>query len=373
VPGANVDAALAHVRELLAKQHNRNIILATSEREAIALAQEINAERVIIYTDSHGVMSADPARVSSAVPVRYMSHEELMELTDRQGGPIDGDAVRDASQNGVTYEIRRAADDRGTIVRADGYEDRSRPITSITSASGYGLVSMGVKPADPVPWKDLQMRVLERIAAAGISLELLQSFAFGVRFLAPADRLRYMQQLAQEFGLAYQAIDGCTKLCVIGTGIRSTAGVFYHSLRALTDRNIPVLHWGDSNVTLSFVVNDAFAQRSENVLHASLAPGSGVATGGTMSFDADLGLLRIHGRETRLGKRQAQLLRYLLDNAGRIIEVEELAQHLFQAEGKDELAAVRVHLHNLRKKIEENPDTPRHIVTVPEQGYVFVR
>jgi hypothetical protein len=373
VPGANVDAALAHVRELLAQTDRGSVLLVTSEREAIALAREINAQHVIIYTDSHGVMSADPAHVSSATPVRYISHEELMELADRGCSPIDGDAMRDASQHSISYEIRRTADDRGTIIRADGYEDRSRPITAITSASGYGLVSMGVKPSDAVPWKDLQMRVLERIASAGISLELLQSFAFGVRFLAPANRLKLMQQLAQEFGLAYQAVNGCTKLCIIGTGIRSTAGVFYHSLRALTDQNIPVLHWGDSNVTLSFVVNDHLAQRAENLLHTALAPGGGVATGGVMNFDADLGLLKIHGRETRVGKRQAQLLRYLLDNAGRIIEVEELAEHLFHAQGKDDLAAVRVHLHNLRKKIEDDPDAPRHIVTVPEQGYLFVR
>jgi DNA-binding response OmpR family regulator len=134
-----------------------------------------------------------------------------------------------------------------------------------------------------------------------------------------------------------------------------------------------VLHWGDSNVTLSFVVHDSFAQRSENALHAALGAGSGIVSGTAVSFDADLGIVRMNGREARLGARQAQLLRYLLDNAGRIIEVEELAQHLFQAEGKEELAAVRVHLHNLRKKIEDDPDAPRHIVTVPEQGYLFIR
>jgi len=366
VPGPNVDAALAHVRDLLAKDAPESIILVGNERDAIALAGEINAKHVIIYSDSQRLMSADPAHVSAAMPVRYISHEELMELSD-------DDTVREASQYGISYEIRRAEDNTGTVIRANGYEDRSSPVTSITCASGYALVSMGIKPVNALPWKDVQMRLLERIATAGISLELLQSFAFGVRFLAPANRIAFMHDLAQEFSLAYQVVNGCTKVCIIGSGIRSTAGIFYHSLRALTERQIPVLHWADSNVTLSFVVNDAFAQRAENELHATLAPGTGVATGGTISFDADLGLLRVRGRETRLGKRQAQLLRYLLDNAGRIIEVEELAQHLFQAEGKDDLAAVRVHLHNLRKKIEDDPDTPRHIITVPEQGYVFVR
>lgn len=41
-------------------------------------------------------------------------------------------------------------------------------------------------------------------------------------------------------------------------------------------------------------------------------------------------------------------------------------------EGSDEagaaLVALRVHMHNLRKKIEEDPDNPRYLVTVPAQG-----
>ena len=373
VPARDIDASMARVRDLLASGEHQAVLVAGDQRDAIALAHRTGADQVIIYTDSHGIMSANPADVSEAFPVRYISHEELMEVADHQGNPIADDALREASANGISYEIRRVRDDRCTVIRANGYEDRASPITAITVAGGYGLVSMGVKPTAGVAWKDMQMRLLERIASAGISLEMLQSFAFGMRFLAPRNRLHFMDDLAKEFSLALHKVERCTKLCIVGTGIRSTAGVFYRSLRAMTQRNISVLHWGDSNVTLSFVVNDDFAKAAENALHASLAPGGGVATSGAVTFDADLGILRIDGREARLGARQAQLLAYLLDNAGRIIEVEELAQHLFHAQGRDELAAVRVHLHNLRKKIEDDPYMPRHIVTVPEQGYLFVR
>lgn len=369
----DIDASLARVRELVASGEHETVLLANNQREAIALAHDVSAQNVIIYTDSHGVMSADPAHVSDAVPVRYISHEELMELAGHHGGPVADDALNEASAHGISYEIRRVHDGQGTVIRANGFEDRASPITAITVSSGYGLVSMGAKPTAGVVWAEMQMRLLERIASAGVSLEMVQSFAWGVRFLAPASRLSFMQDLAKEFALAFHKVERCTKLCIVGTGIRSTSGVFYRSLRAMAERNIPVLHWGDSNVTLSFVVGDDFAKAAENALHASLAPGGGVATSAAISFDADLGVVRIDGRETRLGARQAQLLAYLLDNAGRIIEVEELAQHLFHAEGKDELAAVRVHLHNLRKKIEDDPYMPRHIVTVPEQGYLFVR
>ena len=367
--GASVDAGF--VRDIV--NLGGTPVLDGGQREAIELGGAIGAAKVVIYTDLQGVMSANPANVSDAISVRYVSHLELMELADQGASPISDDAAHEASVNGVSYEIRRVTDNEGTVIRADGYEDRFSPITSITVSSGYGLVSMGAKAPEAAVWKDLQMRILERIASAGISIEMLQSFAFGMRFLAPIGRLSFMQTLAEEYGLAFQGIEGCAKLCIVGTGVRSTAGVFYRSLSSLAEQNVPVLHWSDSNVTMSFVVNNNFARLSEKTLHTALAPGSDISVGAAISFDADLGLVRMNGREVRLGARQAQLLRYLLDNVGRIVEAEELARHLFDADGKEELAAVRVHLHNLRKKIEDNPDTPRFIVTVPEQGYLFMR
>lgn len=348
-------------------------VLGGEQRDAIELANAIGDSRVIVYTESGGVMSANPEHVSGAAPVRYVSHVELMELADQRSSPVSDDAAQEAAIHGISYEVRGVTGEEGTVIRDDGYEDRLSPVTAISVASGYALVSMGSKPSQAPAWRDVQMRILERLADAGISIELLHSFAFGLRVLTPSARVPFLQALAEEFGLAFQSIKGCSKLCIVGTGVRTTAGVFYRGLRALADENIPVLHWSDSNVTLSFVVNEHLAHRSEQALHAVLAPGSDVAAGSAISFDADLALARVNGREIRLGARQAQLLRHLVDNVGRIVEAEELARRIFGAEGKEELAAVRVHLHNLRKKIEADPDNPRYIVTVPEQGYVFVR
>jgi hypothetical protein len=334
-------------------------VLDGSQRDAIEIADALGA-RAILYTDSRGAM-----------PVRHASHVEVMELAEQRAAAVSGDAAHEASRHGITYEIRNVVDDSATTVR--GYGSDSSPVTSITVASGYALLSIASRPAEAATWKSTLLRILERIASAGISIELLQSFGFGLRCIATANHLSLMRTIAQEFGLAFGSIERCTKLCIVGTGVSSTAGVFYRGFSALAKENIPLLHWADSNVTLSFVVNDDFARRSEIALHAALAPGADVSVSAAISFDADLGLVRINGRERKLGARQAQLLRYLLDNLGRILPVEELARTLFGADGKEEIAAVRVHLHNLRKKIEDNPDSPRYIVTIPDQGYVFVR
>lgn len=344
-----------------------------TQLDAIELARTIGAERVILYTDSQGVMSANPSSVSDAVSVRYVSHEELMELADHGANPVSADAANAASTHDVTYEVRSVVDNEGTVIRGNDYEDRFTPISSITVSSGYALYSMGAKNIGATVWTKLQLRILEEIAAAGISIEMFQSFSLGLRFLAPADQLETFKTLAQSHKLAFHVVEGCAKLCIVGTGVRGTAGVFYRGFSTLVEREIPLLHWSDSNVTISFVVTETVARLSETLLHEALAPGSDITVGAAISFDADFGLVRINGREIRLGTRQAQLLGYLLENAGRVVEAEELARHLFGKDTKDELAAVRVHLHNLRKKIEDRPETPRYIVTVPDQGYVFVR
>lgn len=343
------------------------------QQNAMQIAAGIESAKVIVYTDSQGLMSADPHRVENAVPVQYASHVELMELAEQRAAPITRDAAREASQRGLAYEIRDVTHNNGTIVRLDGFEGRFSPITSITLSSGYAFVVMRPLTEAAGKWSDLLMLVLEKLAAAGISLEMVQSSSQTLRFLVPSNRLDSVKAVAAESGLDARTADSCAKLCIVGTGVRSVAGIFYRSLGALLKNNIPVLHWGDSSVTLSFVVNENFGRAAERVLHETLGPGSEIAVGAPIGFDVDLGVVRVNGREKKLGSRQAQLLRFLVDNVGRIVEAEELARHLFGADGKDELAAVRVHLHNLRKKVEDDPDNPRYIVTVPNQGYVFVR
>jgi hypothetical protein len=336
-------------------------IIEGDQAHAIEFARRVGSARVVLYTDSE-------LTASSA------SHVEMLELADRHAVPVSRDAAFAASVHEVAYEARRVTDDSAMLVRSDGFEDRSSPVTSIVLSSGYALVSLRAKPHRTPPWETAKMQLLERIAAAGISIEMLQWFGLGVRFLVQANRVPALRAICEEFGLASQIAEDCARICIIGMGVRSTAGVFYTSLNALMERGITLLHCADSNVTLSFVVNVRHARDAEKALRAALALGHGdAAQGPPLTLDADLGLVRLNGRDIHLGRRQAQLLHYFLANVGRVVEAEELARALFGAENRERVAAIRVHLHNLRKKIEHDPESPRYIVTVPDQGYVFVR
>lgn len=83
--------------------------------------------------------------------------------------------------------------------------------------------------------------------------------------------------------------------------------------------------------------------------------------------------LRVAGREVHLTPTEWELLRELASKAGRTLT----HRHLFNAvwsprSSGDAQQYLRVHIANVRRKIEDDPLAPRYIVTEPGVGYRFV-
>jgi len=250
--------------------------------------------------------------------------------------------------------------------------DRAGSITSVSVSKGFAFMSVRPKDDRTAQWSASRLTFLERLAERQISLEMLQFARWRLRFIIAEELAKSVRDVTDECDVAWRLVPRCCKVSIVGAGIRTTAGVFYRALTALTRAKIPLLHFSDSHVTMSLIVPEVHGPEAETLLHRELfGPDSKFSS--TIGFDALLGVVRVNGRERRLGARQAKLLGYLIENVGRVVESEEAARYLFGADGVEEMAALRVHMHNLRKKIEENPNNPRYIVTIPAQGYLFVR
>jgi len=66
------------------------------------------------------------------------------------------------------------------------------------------------------------------------------------------------------------------------------------------------------------------------------------------------------------------ILAALAENADRVVTSPVLARSVWGPEGEDNIRALRVHISNLRSKIEEDGSAPRHILTESGVGYRFV-
>ena len=93
---------------------------------------------------------------------------------------------------------------------------------------------------------------------------------------------------------------------------------------------------------------------------------------GQIAVDLTARLVTRHGETLHLTPIEYRLLVFLITHSGRVVTYQQLLKGVWGPGHLENSHYVRVHMANLRKKIEENPSMPRHIVTESGIGYRFV-
>jgi len=77
-----------------------------------------------------------------------------------------------------------------------------------------------------------------------------------------------------------------------------------------------------------------------------------------------------NGESIALKAMEYKLLAYLIKNRNRIVDKDEIFKNVWEDAFSDE-NTLNVHVRRLREKIEENPSSPRYIITARGRGYSF--
>ena len=81
--------------------------------------------------------------------------------------------------------------------------------------------------------------------------------------------------------------------------------------------------------------------------------------------------VRLKGQEVGLTAKEFALLSFLASNAGRVYSRDKLLEEIWGYDYFGDARTVDVHIRHLREKIEEDPGSPRLILTVWGTGYKF--
>ena len=89
--------------------------------------------------------------------------------------------------------------------------------------------------------------------------------------------------------------------------------------------------------------------------------------------DLDAAAVRFDdGAIVSLTEREAELLRYLAQNADRPIDREELLTNVWRIDpGGVDTRTIDMHIARLREKLRDDPHQPRIVLTVRGKGYMF--
>ncbi|WBQ04557.1 response regulator transcription factor [Kribbella sp. CA-293567] len=92
---------------------------------------------------------------------------------------------------------------------------------------------------------------------------------------------------------------------------------------------------------------------------------------GPVRMDVERHVVTVGGTEIRLPLKEFELLEMLLRNTGRVLTRGQLIDRIWGADYVGDTKTLDVHVKRLRSKLEKDPSSPSHLVTVRGLGYKF--
>ena len=133
----------------------------------------------------------------------------------------------------------------------------------------------------------------------------------------------------------------------------------------------------DDYVTKPFGVRELMARVKANIRRKDISVAAAAGPSEELRFGelvVDLKKVEIRRRNEvlNLTHREYELTKFLAVNSGQVFTREELLEKVWGYEFYgDELRTVDVTVRRLRSKLEDNPETPRYIMTRRGVGYYF--
>lgn len=236
-----------------------------SDTSAAILGAAVNAERIEIYTDVDGIMTADPRIVKEASLIDVISYTEVFQLADQGAKVVHPRAVDIAMKHNIPLLIKNTMSDcKGTLININGDINHPKIITGITYLNDRIQVKISASSNVNNPkYKD----ILGLLATNKISLDLINIFPDQQVFTIGADKKEDLRNILDAIQIKYTLKEECSQIAVVGTRMTGIPGVIANIIQALNDNNIEVLQTADSNMTIWCLVNTKDVHEALNALH----------------------------------------------------------------------------------------------------------
>jgi two-component system KDP operon response regulator KdpE len=153
-----------------------------------------------------------------------------------------------------------------------------------------------------------------------------------------------------------------------------TAPIIVLSARTDSSDKVEALDAGaDDYVTKPFGMDELLARLRAAVRRTAAASGIDQPVIETASFTVDLAAKKVtkSGTEVHLTPTEWGMLEVLVRNRGKLVGREDLLKEVWGPAYATETHYLRVYLAQLRRKLEDDPSRPNHLLTEAGMGYRF--
>nr|WP_272878374.1 aspartate kinase [Clostridium sp. Cult3] len=242
-----------------------------SDITAVALGKALKCNRVEIFTDVDGIMTADPNIVPNAKVLKKMCYSEVYQLAEDGAKVIHPKAVEMAQQSNVPLVVKNTySDSEGTSVeevnvnfinnRKELFNEKI--ITAITYKKGRVQVIISLNDDDSMIDK-----LMEEITSNHISLDLINFLVDKKIFTIDEEDKEKLISILDREDFDYEIVENCCKISAIGYKMRGVPGVMARIVKALSKENIKILQTSDSHNTIWCLIKEEDTDKALAALH----------------------------------------------------------------------------------------------------------
>jgi aspartate kinase len=229
-----------------------------SDFTAALLGAALNAERVEIWTDVDGLMTADPRIVPTARTLAEASYEEAAELATFGARILHPATALPLVRAGIPIVILNSThpERAGTTIEPEAAVERvgDSPIRSISWKQGITVINIRApRMLGTFGFLRALFEVFERHETV---VDVLASGEVSVS-LTIEDRSR-LEPLVRDLGELGEVWieEGRAIVAIVGIGLRKTPGLAGRVFNAVWPANVEVISQGASAINMTFVVRE---------------------------------------------------------------------------------------------------------------------
>ncbi len=250
-----------------------------SDFSASIVGALLGADKITIWTDVDGVMSADPNRVPEAAIIHALSYSEAMELAYFGAKVIHPQTMAPAVQRGIPIWIRNTFNPSapGSLIGPES--GSTQPIKGITVVDDVALLN--IEGAGMIGVPGTADRLFGALREAGISVILISqassehSICIGVpsRMAVNAEQViqrAFAAELRQGLVHSVTVKNPCSVIAVVGDGMAGMPGIAGRFLGTLGSAgiNVKAIAQGSSERNISAVIARQDSTRALRAVHS---------------------------------------------------------------------------------------------------------
>jgi len=247
-----------------------------SDTSAVAIAAALNADVCEIYTDVDGIYTADPNICPRARKIKEISYDEMLNMASLGAKVLQIRSVGFAKKYNIPVHVRSSfSEEEGTMVVQEDSVMEQLVVSGVTHDLNQARITLKKVPDQP----GIAAKIFSPIAEAGILVDMIiqNTRAAGqtdLTFTVPkADYKRALEmqkRLAEKIGTEDVLGDpNIAKVSVIGVGMKNHSGVASLMFNALARENINIIMISTSEIRISCVIEEKYAELAVRVLHTA--------------------------------------------------------------------------------------------------------